>query len=783
MILRHRRLGLMSLLAFTSLFAAGTAWAVEPEFTFHIGLPPQPFYGTDQRIMISDPDSGSVLTRTPSRITVNFRRFDFDLDPSSLELWVDGAEYTQALRFWTDMAWVDFPVGTAWAPGEHLIVANIRSHAGGSFQSSSLINVILPTCPGGCPWPFSPTAEPNPVSNLMEDWQDFNSLTNPPYFHSGLDIRGVDGAEVHACAAGTVVKKVNYGGISATWEVAVQDAYGYIWQYHHLDLSSITVNVSDPVSQGQVLGTIVDWGPPMNGLPYDHVHLNVARWYGGGSPGLPYTDGYVYYNPLIFLTNGSYSETEYPYEFDTYYCGNSSDTPYAADSDAGTPIVFGSTDVIAKLRDHRNVTGSPTEGQPYELGIYELAYSIVPINTPCGMGFLPRTRLARFDAVPGGKLVSKQLQVLKYIYKETVNYTGVSGTDFTYNNQELFYNLTNVKNGYPDPNGTWETTKDTSLGPLYPDGTYIVKIFAKDFYGNETVTPDTVQVSNSKTYSGICPPFIIDWRWLESIQLQSGTGALYPALPPVAPIDFGPMTEGSSHATLDHTSWPAWIFDLPERGIRIGIGLLAGHQAQVEYIPLLGDVIVDADAEVQVLPPGGAFDPGQPPLHPAPLHLTTRLVRDPATSMALIGAPAAYASTAFKLVMAAPIVVNGEPMTLRSGQGPGPNAEWGVDLTAVEAESRPRQHAAVSVRARPNPFTPGGTLQLTLDRDREISVEVLDVGGRRVRELFHGRLPRGDQSVRWDGRDASGNPVRPGIYVVRARGAGVEGRGRLVLID
>jgi len=772
----------MLLCALSGLLAVGVARAFEgDENPFQIGAPPQPFYAPDQRIFISDPDDGSVLTRSPSRITVNFRRFNFDLDPSSLELWVDGVERTRELRFWTDVAWLDLPVGSELSSGEHVIMTRIQDHGGFSYSNSVAIAIIFPSCPGGCPWPFTPTNEAGAVANLMEDWQDFHST---PYFHSGLDIRADAGTPIRSCTAGTVVNVYNYPPAGALkWGIMVRDVQGYVWQYHHVDHNTITVSIGDPVSQGQVLGNVVPWTVMVNGYYYHHVHLNVTRWYGIGPIGYPYVDGWIYYNPLNFLNPGGYVESLPPDEFEIYFADNESNTPFVADTDLGTPLLSGNLDVIAWLRDHRTLA-PPTEGQPYELGLYDLAYSIVPVNTPCGMGFLPRTRLARFDAVPGGKIVSTQEKVLKTIYKPIVNYSGVSGTHYNYADQEFFYTLTNTHNGYPDgPNGSWNTAQAGGLGPLYPDGTYIVKSYARDIDGNETVTPVTVVVQNGQTYSGICPPYVIDWRWIQSLKLQSQSGSLYSSLPPAMPIEFGPMVDGSAHATRDGSSWPVWYFDLPDRGVRVGIGLLAGRLAQVEYVPLLGDVIVEADAEAQVLPPGGLFDPALPASQPVPLHITTRLVRDPATGAPLIGRPADYGAATFKLVMNALILVQGEPMTLRAGSDPGSNAGWVLEPVAVGPAAPVVAPGVLTVKAAPNPFVSGGTLRLTLDRQRDVVVEVFDAGGRRVRQLLHGPLAAGETIVRWDGRDAMGGRLPAGIYLVHVRGGDVEARAKLALMN
>ena len=48
-----------------------------------------------------------------------------------------------------------------------------------------------------------------------------------------------------------------------------------------------------------------------------------------------------------------------------------------------------------------------------------------------------------------------------------------------------------------------------------------------------------------------------------------------------------------------------------------------------------------------------------------------------------------------------------------------------------------------------------------------VVLAIYDVRGRRVRTLAQGQQEPGTHPVRWDGRDAQGEPVAPGVYVSR----------------
>ena len=70
----------------------------------------------------------------------------------------------------------------------------------------------------------------------------------------------------------------------------------------------------------------------------------------------------------------------------------------------------------------------------------------------------------------------------------------------------------------------------------------------------------------------------------------------------------------------------------------------------------------------------------------------------------------------------------------------------------------------------PNPFAASTSIRFALPREAEVRLDVLDVGGRQVRELLAGeRREPGNQSVEWDGRTQRGERAASGIYFVRLR--------------
>jgi hypothetical protein len=69
----------------------------------------------------------------------------------------------------------------------------------------------------------------------------------------------------------------------------------------------------------------------------------------------------------------------------------------------------------------------------------------------------------------------------------------------------------------------------------------------------------------------------------------------------------------------------------------------------------------------------------------------------------------------------------------------------------------------------PNPFRESTTLSFQLPISADVSLDVLDVTGRRVASLLSGRCGAGARQVAWDGCDAGGRRLAAGVYFVQLR--------------
>jgi subtilisin-like proprotein convertase family protein len=106
-----------------------------------------------------------------------------------------------------------------------------------------------------------------------------------------------------------------------------------------------------------------------------------------------------------------------------------------------------------------------------------------------------------------------------------------------------------------------------------------------------------------------------------------------------------------------------------------------------------------------------------------------------------------------------------------------------ADSTVTAAVGEPTPTALALSPVTPNPSRGNGAaIRFGLPRPGAASLALYDVSGRRVRSLVEGALEAGVHVCRWNGRDDSGRPLSPGIYLVRLRAGGSQLTQRMVVI-
>lgn len=77
------------------------------------------------------------------------------------------------------------------------------------------------------------------------------------------------------------------------------------------------------------------------------------------------------------------------------------------------------------------------------------------------------------------------------------------------------------------------------------------------------------------------------------------------------------------------------------------------------------------------------------------------------------------------------------------------------------------KHRLVRAMPSPNPTRAGTVVRLDVPVSSRVELDVFDINGRHIRELFQNAVPGSRSQVHWDGRNNSGEPVAAGVYLVK----------------
>jgi len=85
-------------------------------------------------------------------------------------------------------------------------------------------------------------------------------------------------------------------------------------------------------------------------------------------------------------------------------------------------------------------------------------------------------------------------------------------------------------------------------------------------------------------------------------------------------------------------------------------------------------------------------------------------------------------------------------------------------------------------RAYPNPFNPTTTLKYEMGSAGPVSIDVLDVSGRKIRSLYNGIQSPGQHEIRWDARDDRGRSMSSGVYLFKVNVNGKQQTAKTLLL-
>ena len=93
-----------------------------------------------------------------------------------------------------------------------------------------------------------------------------------------------------------------------------------------------------------------------------------------------------------------------------------------------------------------------------------------------------------------------------------------------------------------------------------------------------------------------------------------------------------------------------------------------------------------------------------------------------------------------------------------------------IGRSATDVPDTPAVPARTALRSvHPNPFNPRTTISFDLARDDEVTVEIYNLRGEKVRALAAERMSAGRHALVWNGLDDRGRQVVSGVYAVKLR--------------
>lgn len=94
-------------------------------------------------------------------------------------------------------------------------------------------------------------------------------------------------------------------------------------------------------------------------------------------------------------------------------------------------------------------------------------------------------------------------------------------------------------------------------------------------------------------------------------------------------------------------------------------------------------------------------------------------------------------------------------------------ADLGPCMNMYSAPVETDMISAINISTYPNPFTEGTAISFLLTTENNVTVEVLDINGKTVANVFSGEMNEGEQMLIWNGEGTSGSRINPGIYLCR----------------
>jgi len=103
-------------------------------------------------------------------------------------------------------------------------------------------------------------------------------------------------------------------------------------------------------------------------------------------------------------------------------------------------------------------------------------------------------------------------------------------------------------------------------------------------------------------------------------------------------------------------------------------------------------------------------------------------------------------------------------------------------LVGIEESELNIQNSKLRISNYPNPFNPSTTISFNLATDADVTVEVFNVKGQKVKTLVNQKMTQGQHEVIWNGLNEDNKPVSSGVYLYRVKADNQESVKRMILL-
>lgn len=308
------------------------------------------------------------------------------------------------------------------------------------------------------------------IGNSYNEIQEYSP--NSTYLHPGVDLFGEHLENVHSVKSGYVKAILTTSG-DYHWRVAIANdngtdsSQGYL--YAHLDQTLIPVLVGDTVAEGEVIGQLVDF--PVQGF----VHCHFARIVDQGTTWSG--SWWTFDDPLYYMTN--FRDTTAPV-FEEAIAGQK----FAFRDDIGDYLssdnVYGSVDIISKVYDLMNTF--------WQVDVHKIGYQISPVLHRDS--FIVDQLSFDFDMFNDTYFNGPYIQeIINTMYSR-------DGTCFSTGNYDdrIFYHI--LTNSNADDTITTDDVASAFNTTLYPNGDYVLRVWATDPAGNTSMDSMVFTIDN-----------------------------------------------------------------------------------------------------------------------------------------------------------------------------------------------------------------------------------------------------------------------------------------------